>query len=410
MQSPKARVRSVGSAAGGSGEDPIDKVLLFRILDGPAKIHIWKIGAEAIAVGIVVLRPEQYRRVGETRVLGKDAVDLPSAQHQPQSVAPPAQERQVPQSRDFEAVLHVKVRRSVVQSLVAGRELLGADLERREVQALAPGIDGVKLDSLSESARATNDHGVVIGVHIWQRKKYPVEARVAGGTHRRASCVASPARHSISTEVLYAVAIIVAEGIARYQPVQVDGADQLSAHAALIPQGKLVVPGDLLLIFKGVLVNVGVGFMRGGAKYVHRSGARTQGVATESAIGGHPKGEARIHRIAEWRIAGPQGVEDGSSRRQGGAGIEETTYARTTKKRRVLPDIGEDIPEVPVVLNAESTPEYGVSRLRPRTPCEANARRQVIAVGRVQLFHHLHAAIHQTLRAEDVVADAVLLL
>src|ERR1043166_5094902 len=349
-----------------------------KVSDGPDRTDARPARVHAVAY---------YRRPREAGVRRQDAAQLPAAEQPADRVLAPAQEGHVPEAGGDEVVAHVVVRRASLQPHVESEGRVGVG--RRafvgdNVNALREAVDGVELEAATIAAREPRDQGVVVGC----------------GVGRREEDVGEDA------------------GVCEEEAL-VDEADELARGAALVAEfgGELV--RQAVLAVERVGVDVGRRDAAGRAPDLDLPAGRE--VRRDAVrVEGHP--QRGVRGEAEGRVVGTERVENLAAvegRREVLRG-RAAADAVAREEGRVAARVREFEHRDAVVEDAEAAAQddlVGVEETAEavapvRAVGEADARAEVVAVGRVEALHNPERRAGQLLprRAEDEVAeDAVLL-
>src|SRR5205807_10635428 len=138
-------------------------------------------------------------REGEARVLAQNAGDGTATQHGAQEVMTSAESRNLPQSVEDKVVSHIEVGVRSIDELVAGIGLLIANLERRCIDGMTPGVVGINLEAAPEPLVGSKNGGIIACVYIRQGEVKIAEAIIPGCVRSRTGGVSGAACCAVGT-------------------------------------------------------------------------------------------------------------------------------------------------------------------------------------------------------------------
>src|SRR2546422_342154 len=192
-----------GEAGGNVREDSILPILLRRICDFSTGVYDRHVRAGSVTVPVMVrITATNQRGKGKTAMFRKDAAESPATGNGAHKVMPAAINWQLIVTGYAQALAHVEVGIAFVDGLREWVGLLKADLIRREVDGMAPGVEGRNGEAARKGMRKLSDHRVEASVDVRKRYEDSVKAIVADDNGRGTGGILRTARESMRAGAL----------------------------------------------------------------------------------------------------------------------------------------------------------------------------------------------------------------
>lgn len=229
------------------GEDSILPVLFRWICDFATSVNDRHVRARSVAVQIVIrITAANQSGEGKTGMLSEDTSESPTTGDGTHKVMPATINWQLIVSGYAQVLAYIEVGVAFVDGLREWVGLLKTDLVRREVNAVAPGVEGRNGEAVRKNMRKLSDHGVEAGVYVRKRYEDPAKAIVADDDGSGTGRVRRATRDAVRAGALHAVHIAV-ECVTGSEAILVDRASELTTAATLIADSGLPIVDRLKL-------------------------------------------------------------------------------------------------------------------------------------------------------------------
>src|ERR1700674_1476829 len=304
---------------------------------------------------------------------------------------------------------HVIVGAAFIDELIGRISLLGPDLVGTGVNGMTESVQSGEREPTRKAMRELGDHEGGTGIDIGKGDEDSSKSVIPHDHWRRTGGVRRTARYPIGAGTLNSIDIAV-ESVTRPEPIHINVPYQLATSTSLVTDGELPVPDGLKLGLQRINIDIGSRLVRKGAKDVHFENLGTSGIAAERSVRGHAKSKVRIWGVTRCEAIGSDSIQDTRAWRRSVnlAWIKKAASADLGRIWGILPNVAEFRIKWPVKEDSKTASDHRSLPKYVRAVGEAKARTEVVFVRVVQLIHGLDRAVHETLRAEDVIAHEAL--
>ena len=151
-------------------------------------------------------------------MFSEHSAESPAAGDGAHEVMPATIKRQLIVTGYAQALAHVEVGIAFVDGLGEWVGLLKTNLVRREVDGVAPRIEGRNGEAARKRMRKLSDQGIEASVDVRKRYEDSVKAVIADNNGRRAGGICRAAGYTIRAGALHSIHIAV-QCIARVEPI-----------------------------------------------------------------------------------------------------------------------------------------------------------------------------------------------
>src|SRR5438105_9690245 len=201
------------------GEGAILPVLLRWICDFAAGVNDGHVRAGSVTVQVVIrITVPNQRGKGEASMFSKHTAESPTARDRSHKVMPAAIKWQLIVTRYAQALAYIEVRIAFIDGLREWVGLLKTDLVRREVDGVAPSVQGRNGEAASKGMRKLGDHRIEASVDVGKWYEDPVEVVVADDNGGWTSGICRTAEYTVCAGALHSIHIAV-ESVTRVEPI-----------------------------------------------------------------------------------------------------------------------------------------------------------------------------------------------